>query len=173
MPKAKRTIRIAILVVAVCLAGFITLRAVTPLEPRAQHTVRLCVDRPPVATKLFRIEVLLPLCAALISPGAVTPPSPHDPMHDPRAVPLQCRQDGRQDEPRNDRDDDYFDVVEHLGQDGRGFIRQRLCYGGLHDRIYTRVGSGGGDWEHAATNATTTTCPQKVQPRRIATPRAR
>ena len=53
MPKAKRTIRIAILVVAVCLAGFITLRAVTPLEPRAQHTVRLCVDRPPVATKPF------------------------------------------------------------------------------------------------------------------------
>ena len=119
------------------------------------------------------IEVLLPLCAALISPGAVTPPSPHDPMHDPRAVPLQCRQDGRQDEPRNDRDDDYFDVVEHLGQDGRGFIRQRLCYGGLHDRIYTRVGSGGGDWEHAATNATTTTCPQKAKPRRIATPQAR
>ena len=61
------------------------------------------------------IEVLLPLCAALIPPGAVTPPSPHDPMHDPRAVRLQCHQD----EPRNDRGDDYFDVVEHLGQDGR------------------------------------------------------
>ena len=59
MPKAKRTIRIAILVVAVCLAGFITLRAVTPLEPRAQHTVRLCVDRPPVATKLFRSQQFL------------------------------------------------------------------------------------------------------------------
>ena len=41
-----------------CLAGFITL-AVTPLEPRAQHTVRLCVDRPPVATKLFRSQQFL------------------------------------------------------------------------------------------------------------------
>ena len=59
MPKAKRTIRLAILVVAACLAGFITLRAVTPLEPRAQHTVRLCVDRPPVATKLFRSQQFL------------------------------------------------------------------------------------------------------------------
>ena len=59
MPKAKRTIRIAILVVAVSLAGFIALRAVTPLEPRAQHTVRLCVDRPPVATKLFRSQQFL------------------------------------------------------------------------------------------------------------------
>ena len=35
MPKAKRTIRIAILVVAAGLAGFIVLQAVTPLEPRA------------------------------------------------------------------------------------------------------------------------------------------
>ena len=59
MPKAKRTIRIAILVVAVCLAGFVALQVLTPLEPRAQHTVRLCVDRPPVATKLFRSQQFL------------------------------------------------------------------------------------------------------------------
>ena len=59
MPKAKRTIRLAILVVAAGLAGFIALRAVTPLEPRAQHTVRLCVDRPPVATELFRSQQFL------------------------------------------------------------------------------------------------------------------
>ena len=59
MPKAKRTIRLAILLVAAGLAGFIALRAVTPLEPRAQHTVRLCVDRPPVATKLFRSQQFL------------------------------------------------------------------------------------------------------------------
>ena len=50
MPKAKRTIRIAILVVAVCLAGFIALRAVTPLEPRAQHTVRVCLDQVATST---------------------------------------------------------------------------------------------------------------------------
>ena len=51
--------RTSILVVAAGLAGFIALRAVTPLEPRAQHTVRLCVDRPPVATKLFRSQQFL------------------------------------------------------------------------------------------------------------------
>ena len=38
------------MVVTAGLAGFIALRAVTPLEPRAQHTVRLCVDRLAVAT---------------------------------------------------------------------------------------------------------------------------
>ena len=42
--------RTTILVVTAGLAGFIALRAVTPLEPRAQHTVRLCVDRLAVAT---------------------------------------------------------------------------------------------------------------------------
>ena len=51
--------RTSILVVAAGLAGFIALRAVTPLEPRAQHTVRLCVDRPPVATKLLRSQQFL------------------------------------------------------------------------------------------------------------------
>ena len=51
--------RTSIVVVAAGLAGFIALRAVTPLEPRAQHTVRLCVDRPPVATKLFRSQQFL------------------------------------------------------------------------------------------------------------------
>ena len=42
--------RTSILVVAAGLAGFVVLQAITPLEPRAQHTVRLCVDRPAVAT---------------------------------------------------------------------------------------------------------------------------
>ena len=42
--------RTPILVVAAGLAVFVALRAVTPLEPRAQHTVRLCVDRLAVAT---------------------------------------------------------------------------------------------------------------------------
>ena len=51
--------RTSILVVAAGLAAFIALRAVAPLEPRAQHTVRLCVDRPPVATKLFRSQQFL------------------------------------------------------------------------------------------------------------------
>ena len=41
----QKTIRLAILVVAAGLAGFIALRAVTPLEPRAQYTVRVCVDQ--------------------------------------------------------------------------------------------------------------------------------
>ena len=47
------------MVVAAGLAAFIALRAVAPLEPRAQHTVRLCVDRPPVATELFRSQQFL------------------------------------------------------------------------------------------------------------------
>ena len=47
------------MVVAAGLAGFIALQGVAPLEPRAQHTVRLCVDRPPVATKLFRSQQFL------------------------------------------------------------------------------------------------------------------
>ena len=51
--------RTSILVVAAGLAGFNALRAATPLEPRAQHTVRLCVDRPPVETKLFRSQQFL------------------------------------------------------------------------------------------------------------------
>ena len=51
--------RTSILVVAAGLAAFIALRAVAPLEPRAQHTARLCVDRPPVATKLFRSQQYL------------------------------------------------------------------------------------------------------------------
>ena len=51
--------RTSILVVAAGLAGFVVLQAVTPLEPRAQHTVRLCVDRPPVATTLFRSQQFL------------------------------------------------------------------------------------------------------------------
>ena len=51
--------RTSILVVAAALAAFIALRAVAPLKPRAQHTVRLCVDRPPVATKLFRSQQFL------------------------------------------------------------------------------------------------------------------
>ena len=59
MPKANRTIRIAILVVAAGLAGFVALQVLAPLEPRAQHTVRLCVDQPPVATNLFRSQQFL------------------------------------------------------------------------------------------------------------------
>ena len=53
--------RTSILVVAAGLAGFVVLQAVTPLEPRAQHTVLLCVDRPPVATstRLFRSQQFL------------------------------------------------------------------------------------------------------------------
>ena len=51
--------RTSILVVAAVLAAFIALRGDAPLEPRAQHTVRLCVDRPPVATKLFRSQQFL------------------------------------------------------------------------------------------------------------------
>ena len=56
MPKA---IRLAILAAAAGLVALVVLRAVTPLEPRAQHTVRLCVDRPPVATTLFRSQQFL------------------------------------------------------------------------------------------------------------------
>lgn len=56
MPKA---IRLAILAAAAGLVALVVLRAVTPLEPRAQHTVRLCVDRPPVATTLLRSQQFL------------------------------------------------------------------------------------------------------------------